>query len=173
MGSWENFRYCTPTHVNYTFPALVVLHGRALPFCDTFIALVLCTSFWQARSAAALSVFVFLLTSAASTLTAWVTLFILSFLGGILLIDIPARGMGMLRFEAALAILHSCSLLVVEGSRVLRSIFAYCQLRIYTTCSISRPRPSSILHICVLYLLRHKEGILDSVDRLPVDVAEC
>ena len=31
------------------------------------------------------------------------------------------------RFEVALGVMHSCSLLAVEGSRVLRRIFAYCR----------------------------------------------
>ena len=51
----------------------------------------------------------------------------------------------MSRFEVAPTVLHNCSLLAVEGSRVLRSIFSYCQLRIYTTYSISRSQLSSIL----------------------------
>ena len=49
------------------------------------------------------------------------------------------------RVEVALAALHSCSLPAVEGTRVLRSVFAYYQLRIYTTCSISQSQLSSIL----------------------------
>ena len=49
------------------------------------------------------------------------------------------------RVGVALAVLHSCFLLAVEGSRVLRSVFAYCQLRIYTVCSTSQSQLSSII----------------------------
>ena len=51
----------------------------------------------------------------------------------------------MSRFEVALAVLHSCSLLAVEGNRVLRTIFAYYQRRIYTRFSISQSQLSPFL----------------------------